>query len=735
MTKLFLSYRRLETDACGRIYDRLTQAIPKENIFRDIDSIPLGVNFSLHIQSAVAACDVLLVLIGPQWTEQRPRLDDPRDFVRIEVEAALARNIPVIPVLLGGTAMPTSDDLPEPLKELAFCNGARVRPDPDFHGDVERLIQSLKNLAENKLERNPKTKAVTAVFPESLAVQPSITIPDLNSLPEDGDTDDFLGALGLRIVDEPSPRPMRRNAKLRSGETVGIDLGTTFSAVAQLTAEGNPVSLPNADGRNITPSVVLFSEDGSIVIGPSFERSSQESPERIVEAVKRQMGNKNFYVVFQNNKLTAEFVSALILKKMKQDAEKTIGPIANAVITVPYYFNDVRRRATQDAGRIAGLNVIDIINEPTAAALAYAWMKGELGRTDLRQDPKTILMYDLGGGTFDVTVVRYTPTQFRVLAADGDVMLGGIDWTRRIVDHVADQFQRQFGIDPRTSADAVRTFTLECEDAKRALSTMTKVPLTVYHAGKTLTLGLTRNDFERMTYDLLQRTQDTTELVLQQAKVDPQALSEVVLVGGSTYMPAVETMLEQVCQRKPSRELRPEEAVAQGAAIHAAIIESQNSQNGRRMAMAIQNRLRRTSFQDVCSHSLGIRVKDDDGTTNVNQILIPKNTALPHEELVRVATNSPNQRSVRIRVLQGDYRDPDACLLLDEFVISDLPVGLPAGSPIDVTYKYDESGRVHVTALVVATGQSGELSITCDGIHSESELVAWKTLVASYLVE
>ncbi|MGH9175023.1 MAG: Hsp70 family protein, partial [Vicinamibacterales bacterium] len=213
--------------------------------------------------------------------------------------------------------------------------------------------------------------------------------------------------------------------KFLEGHTVGIDLGTTYSALARLDDDGNPDIIPNADDRTITPSVVLLSEEGHVVVGPSFERIAIEDSAHIVEAVKREMGNKNWYVVFQQKKLTPEFISAMILKKLKQDAEKRIGPIANAVITVPYYFNDVRRKATQDAGRIAGLNVIDIINEPTAATLTYAWTRGELGRTDREQTEKTILVYDLGGGTFDVTVVRYTPTNFRVLATDGDVMLGG----------------------------------------------------------------------------------------------------------------------------------------------------------------------------------------------------------------------------------------------------------------------------------------------------------------------
>lgn len=362
--------------------------------------------------------------------------------------------------------------------------------------------------------------------------------------------------------------------KFLDGQTVGIDLGTTYSSIAQLDNEGHPASLKNADGKTITPSVVLLGDDGKVIVGPTFERMAIEDPSNIVEAVKRQMGNKDFFVVYQEKKLTPEFISALILKKLKQDAEKEIGPIANAVITVPYYFNDVRRKATQDAGQIAGLNVIDIINEPTAATLAYAWQKGELGRKDLAGQERTILVYDLGGGTFDVTVVRYTPTNFRVLATDGDVMLGGLDWSRRVVDHVAEQFHQKFGEDPREDPETLMTFTQECEQAKRDLSGKAQVPISVYYKGKSLTVALTRGDFERLTGDLMQRTRDTTELVMQQAGVSKGELDEVVLVGGSTYMPVVETMLREVTGVSPSREVTPEEAVAQGAAIHAAILEA-----------------------------------------------------------------------------------------------------------------------------------------------------------------
>lgn len=524
--------------------------------------------------------------------------------------------------------------------------------------------------------------------------------------------------------------------KFIAGQTVGIDLGTTYSSIAQLTKDGQPFSLLNADGRNITPSVVLLGEDGQIVVGPSFERISQESPDHIVEAVKRQMGNKDYYVVYQNKKLTSEFISALILKKLKQDGEKAIGPIANAVITVPYYFNDVRRKATQDAGRIAGLNVVDIINEPTAATLAYAWMKGELGRSDLKQDSKTILVYDLGGGTFDVTVVRYTPTQFRVLATDGDVMLGGIDWTKRITDHVAEQFFRKFGDDPRSDDEALRNFAVECEDAKRALSTKPQTSLSVYFKGKTLTLQFTRKDFERMTADLLQRTRDTTELVLQQAGVEPKVLDEVVLVGGSTYMPSVEAMLVEVCQRTPSRELRPEEAVAQGAAIHAAILEARESRGIEGLSDLVTARLRSVKTNDVNSHSLGVKVSSPENRAKkINHVMIPRNSSIPFSISQRFVTNSANQKTIHVYILEGDASDPDACTQIGDFRIVDLPPNLPAGSPVEVTYSYDSNGRIHAAAKELTGNRIATTEIVRDSGLTDNNVNDFELLARDYHVE
>lgn len=524
--------------------------------------------------------------------------------------------------------------------------------------------------------------------------------------------------------------------KFLEGNTVGIDLGTTYSALAMLDKDGNPTVIPNADGRPITPSVVLLDED-RVVVGPSFERISCADPKSIVEAIKREMGNKNFYVVYQNKKLTPEFISALILKKMKQDAEKVVGPIANAVITVPYYFNDVRRKATQDAGRIAGLNVIDIINEPTAATLAYAWNRGELGRGDLKAEEKTILVYDLGGGTFDVTVVRYTPTSFRVLATDGDVMLGGLDWSKRLSDHLVEQFKRKFGADPSEDPETMLTFHQEAEDAKRDLSSKLQVPITVYYKGNTLSVSVSRTDYERMTADLMQRTKDTTELVLQQAGVAPGTLDEVVLVGGSTYMPVVEQMLREVCQKEPSRALAPERAVAEGAAIHAAILQARHGVNSGGILDALQKRLNSVKTTDVNSHSLGIKISDPrDKSRKINHIMIPKNTAVPHSVKQRFGTNSEGQQRIHVEILEGDAIDPAACELIGDFRVFNLPASLPKGSPIEITYAYDSAGRISASAREVTGNNTASTEIVRNSGMNEVQITdALQQLQTDYEVE
>jgi molecular chaperone DnaK len=524
--------------------------------------------------------------------------------------------------------------------------------------------------------------------------------------------------------------------EIKPGQTVGIDLGTTYSSIAQLNPEGIPVAIPNADGKTITPSVVILGEDKKIIVGPSFERMAIENPRNIVEAIKRQMGNKDFAIIHNNQRFTPELISAMILKKLKQDAEKVIGEIANAVITVPYYFNDVRRKATQDAGQIANLNVIDIINEPTAATLAYAWQKGQLGRPDAFKGEKTIMVYDLGGGTFDVTVVRYNATNFRVLATDGDVMLGGLDWSRRIVDFLAEQFHKKFGEDPREDPETLMQITQECEQAKRDLSERAQVTINLYYKGKNLTTAITRGDFERLTSDLLQRTRDTTELVMAQAGIAPGELDELVLVGGSTHMPVVETMLREVTGKTPSRDVSPEEAVSQGAAIHAAILEARATGGVSRMGQAVLNRLRAVTATDVNSHSLGIKITDPNNRSRkINHIMIPKNTTIPFEVSQKFVTNTPNQQRIHVSVLEGDALDPDACTTIGDFRIMGLPPNLPAGSPVEVTYQYDKNGRIHARARELTSNLEAQTEIVRSSGLTDENVSAFEVLANEYSVE
>lgn len=522
--------------------------------------------------------------------------------------------------------------------------------------------------------------------------------------------------------------------KFVEGQTVGVDLGTTYSAIAQLDETGEPQSLVNADGKKITPSVVLLGDDGHVIVGPSPERMSIEDPRKIVEAIKRQIGNKNFFVEYQGKKLNPEIVSALILKKLKQDAEKTIGPIGNAVVTVPYYFNDVRRKATQDAGQIAGLNIVDIINEPTAATLDYAWQKGELGVKTPGAKEKTILVYDLGGGTFDVTIVRYDPTTFRVLATDGDVMLGGLDWSRRLVDHIAEQFHKKHSLDPREDPETMMTLTQECEDAKVALSQKGTTPVNAYFQGKDLTVSVSRNDFERMTSDLMQRTKDTTELVMQQAGVNHGELDEVVLVGGSTHMPVVHAMLEAVTGKEASKDVIPEEAVAQGAAIHAAILEAKETGGSSKQSKAVIDRLRAITTLDVNSHSLGIKVSDpSDRAVKINHVMVPKNTTVPHEVKQKFVTNVDNQQRVHVEILEGETRDPAGCSLIGDFRVVDLPAGLPKGTAVEVRYSYDKNGRIHAAATVA--GKESATEIVRDQGLDDSGIDGFQGLAETYSIQ
>ena len=524
--------------------------------------------------------------------------------------------------------------------------------------------------------------------------------------------------------------------EFKEGQTVGIDLGTTFSSIAQLDDQGTPISIPNEDDEVEIPSLVVLVEGGHVIVGPSRMRAAMEDPDHVIERIKRHMGESKYQRTFDGKDITPEFVSALILKKLRQDTEKRIGKISNAVITVPYYFNDARRKATQDAGRIAGLNVIDIINEPTAATLTYAWHRGELGAAGPGGDkPQTALVFDLGGGTFDVTVVSYTPTHFRVLATDGDVYLGGVDWNERLLNYLAEEFKARHGLDFRESPAAVQMIFNYCEMAKIELSENPQTSITLRHAGKTFSVTVTRDQFETMTADLLQRTADTTELVLKEAGISAGQLDAVVMVGGSTLLPQVPRMLEGLTGQKPHDEISPHTAVAQGAAIHAAILEAKYRGEQSDLAEKVRKMLAAVKQENVNSHGLGILATNPKSNKEVNHVMIPRNTRLPFEVRQTFKTKRDKQQRVSIQVIEGDAPDPTACSLLGKCKITELPADLAKGSPIEVTYAFDASGRIRVRAEEKTAGKEASIEIERHGGLDDQQIDAYTRLASEYTIE
>lgn len=359
---------------------------------------------------------------------------------------------------------------------------------------------------------------------------------------------------------------------------IGIDLGTTFSAVAHLGPQGRPITIPNAEGELTTPSVILFESDESAIVGREAKRAALAEPGNVAEDVKRYMGEESYPKLLRGRTISPINLSAIILKKLLQDAEARLGPIEGAVITVPAYFDENRRQATAAAAHSAGLALIGIINEPTAAALAHAFKSyttpeggvAEILHAD-GQLPEISVVYDLGGGTFDVTVLRAVGYDLTVLATAGDVQLGGRDWDKRLYDHLADMFVSEHGADPRDDALSRQQLESTAEEMKKDLSRRDHTLFVVNHAGKTLQGMLTRSQFEEMTADLLFRTESRLSRAVRDAGINWGDVDDVLAVGGSTRMPQVQAMLSRVTGMSPDASISPDEAVAHGAAIHAAV--------------------------------------------------------------------------------------------------------------------------------------------------------------------
>jgi molecular chaperone DnaK len=510
-----------------------------------------------------------------------------------------------------------------------------------------------------------------------------------------------------------------------AGKLIGIDLGTTFSAVATLDDHGHAVTLPNQEGEMLTPSAVLIEGD-SAVVGQAARDVALEQPEKVATLIKRHMGQPTYGRLVAGREFRPETLSAIILRKLVQDAERRIGSVHKAVITVPAYFDDTRRKATKDAGRIAGLEVLDILDEPTAAALAYSFQPRpgvkELDPEQvLPEKQQTVLVYDLGGGTFDVTLVRLSKRRFEAVAIEGDVRLGGKDWDDRIVDHVATLFQRQYGDDPRTDPQALANLSAAAERAKRTLSKLNQASITCSHAGKMLTVPLSRAELEAITRDLLTRTRLTTQQVLRQAGVSWDQVDRLLLVGGSTHMPMTGQMLEELSGKPPDNSLAVSEVVARGAAIHAGIAAARaGGEDGLTLDADVRATLGQIVEINVNSHSLGIEVKHQQ--ERINDILIPKNTQLPTAASQVYRTVVENQQRVRVKVLQGEAHQADACISIGECWIEGLPPHLPRHSPVQVRCGCGSNGLIDIMALDMTSGKMARAEIHRSSGLSEEDI-------------
>ncbi len=503
-------------------------------------------------------------------------------------------------------------------------------------------------------------------------------------------------------------------------KAVGIDLGTTFSAVAHIDAYGKPQIIPNPENERITPSVILFDSD-SVVVGTVARNNAVAEPEKIVDFVKREMGKSKdqFYREFGGKKYAAEELSAVILKKLKEDAELYLEQtVTDAVITVPAYFNDSERTATITAGQLAGFNVLQIVNEPTAAALAY-------GLDKLDQD-QTAFVFDLGGGTFDVTIMRIKDRKLEIITTNGDHRLGGKDWDDVIVNYVAEEFSRAHGENPLLDLQSYQDLQTRAVAAKIQLSSRDRTTIVLHHNGQSVKVDLTRSDFENRTRNLVEKCKTICEIALHDAKMKWEQIDNILLVGGMTRMPMVRDMITQLSSTPIATDVNPDEGVAMGAAIQATLaLLREEDESGQ----AILDQDTRAQFStregrlmqviDITSQTLGVVLWDDSNLEEYVYPMIRKRTAIPAVAKNLFGTADANMPRAVVKIVEGESSVPGECTPLGVCDIT-LPPFLPKGSPVELSYQYNANQVLEVA--IEACGKRSNISIERNTGLAQSEM-------------
>jgi molecular chaperone DnaK len=492
-------------------------------------------------------------------------------------------------------------------------------------------------------------------------------------------------------------------------KVIGIDLGTTFCAVAHIDPYGKPQIIPNSESERLTPSVILF-DGGNVIVGSLAKNNAVAEAERIVDFVKREMGKpkEQFQREFNGKVYSAEELSALILRKLKADAEKYLKePVTDAVITVPAYFNDAERTATITAGQLAGLNVLQIINEPTAAAVAYG--------LDKLDEDQTVFVFDLGGGTFDVTIMRIEGQGIQMLATNGDHRLGGKDWDDVIVNHVAEEFDRAHGENPLLDLQSYQDLQSRALAAKIQLSSRPRTAIVHSHNGKSVKVELSLEDFEQKTRHLVEKCKTICEMVLQEAQMQWSDINKVLLVGGMTRMPMVREMVANLSPAPLVDDVNPDEAVAVGAAIQGILSllkeeettgEKTVSENTRQQFSSRDGGL--IQVTNITSHTLGVVLWDEAHLEEYVFPMIRKMTAIPAKARNSFGTASANMQRAVVRIVEGESTLPAECTPLGLCDV-ELPAFLPKGSPVELTYEYNANQVLEVA--VNASGNQAKVRI------------------------